>query len=373
VGETGGYDPGHRRRRHAAAGLCLGLPMTAAVALVCGGGTDAGLAVASATASADGVVAIPSDAASQAAEYWSERLSGTARPTAPGSPRPAPSGSAPAAQVLADPLLPSPATAPDVPSAPGGAGEPQASSEQPPRPGGESAVSGTPMAVSDPLTGKPFGGLPQVGALFNTSSGSPTSHYCSGSVVSTPQGDIVMTAAHCVYDSSSGGAESDMAFVPDYANGKDPYGVWVPSAVIVSPQWMADSDPDYDVAFLVVHRSGSKAKIQDVVGADTLAVNRPRAALTQVVGYPATADQPITCTNYTAAFSPTQLVWDCGGYPSGTSGSPFLTDVDSLTGYGTVVGVIGGFETGGDSPDVSYSISFGTAIAQLLAQAEAHG
>jgi hypothetical protein len=46
-------------------------------------------------------------------------------------------------------------------------------------------------------------------------------------------------------------------------------------------------------------------------------------------------------------------------------------NVDSNTNLGTVVGVIGGFETGGDTPSVSYSIYFDDSVASLLATAEA--
>jgi hypothetical protein len=219
--------------------------------------------------------------------------------------------------------------------------------------------------VSNPLTGQPFSGVAQVGAVFNSSNGTPTSHHCTGSVVDSPAGDIVITAAHCVYGTSG------QVFVPDYDNGSMPYGVWNVTAVYVAPQWRSDSDPDYDVAFLVVHNAnGSSTPIQDVVGGDTLAVDQPYTALTTVIGYPSDTNQPITCTNDTTEFTSTQLQWDCAAYPDGTSGSPFLTDYDPQTGLGTVVGVIGGYETGGDTPDVSYSVHFGDAVTQLLAQAE---
>lgn len=225
------------------------------------------------------------------------------------------------------------------------------------------------MSVSDPLTGKPFSGVPQVGTLFGTSGGSLTSHHCTGSVVSSPEGDIVVTAAHCVYDSS--GAKTGLAFVPDYNDGDMPYGVWDVSAVYVAPQWIADRDTNYDVAFIVVHKSGSSTPIQDVVGADTLAVDEPFIGLTDVIGYPSDTNQPITCTNYTREFSSTQLQFDCDGYPGGTSGSPFLRDVNAKTGLGTVVGVIGGYQAGGDSSDISYSVYFTSFVSQLLAKAEA--
>ena len=224
------------------------------------------------------------------------------------------------------------------------------------------------MSVSDPLEGDPFSGVAQVGTLFGTSDGSLTSHHCTGSVVSSPEGDIVVTAAHCVYGSS--GAETDLAFVPDYDNGSMPYGVWDVSAVYVAPEWVSDRNPDYDVAFIVVHDTSVSSTIQGVVGADRLAVDQPFTSLTTVIGYPSDTNEPITCTNYTSEFSSTQLQFDCDGYPGGTSGSPFLTDVSSSTGLGTVVGVIGGYETGGYSPNVSYSVRFTDWVSQLLTQAE---
>jgi V8-like Glu-specific endopeptidase len=227
------------------------------------------------------------------------------------------------------------------------------------------------MKVSDPLAGKAFSGVSQIGTLFKTSNGALTSHHCTGSVVTSPEGDIVVTAAHCVYDSS--GAETSLVFVPEYDDGSMPYGTWDVSAVYVDPHWAADRDPDYDVAFIVVHKSGSSERIQDEVGSDPLAVNRPYAQLTTVIGYPSDTNAPITCTNYTTEFSSTQLRFDCADYPGGTSGSPFLTDVDTKTGFGTVVGVLGGYETGGDTSSVSYAVHFDDAIASLFAEAQKAG
>ena len=234
--------------------------------------------------------------------------------------------------------------------------------------GSSSDSSTSSMTVSDPLTGVPFSGASQVGTLFGTSDGSLTSHHCTGSVVDSPEGDIIVTAAHCVYDSSGG--ETDLAFVPAYDDGSMPYGVWDVSAVYVASQWISSRDPDYDVAFAVVNKSGSSATIQSVVGSDTLAVDQPYTSLTTVIGYPSDTNQPITCTNYTSEFSSTQLQWDCDAYPGGTSGSPFLTNVSSTTGFGSVDGVIGGYETGGDGPNVSYSVHFTDWVTELLDQAE---
>jgi V8-like Glu-specific endopeptidase len=129
---------------------------------------------------------------------------------------------------------------------------------------------------------------------------------------------------------------------------------------------------------VVVHEVGSSAKIQDVVGGDELGLSPGYTGLTQVIGYPESTEQPISCTNYTKqvtdpSLSAPQLEFDCADYPGGTSGSPYLQGVDANTGLGTVVGVIGGFEAGGDTPDVSYSSYFGGWVGSLFAQAESKG
>src|SRR5439155_875275 len=78
-------------------------------------------------------------------------------------------------------------------------------------------------------------------------------------------------------------------------------------------------------------------------------------ALVRVIGYPDGAQQPVWCAGLTKAFSPTQLEFDCGGYTNGTSGGPFLAGVSASSGQGTIIGVIGGYQQGGDTPQVSYS------------------
>ncbi|MGH3415220.1 MAG: trypsin-like serine peptidase [Actinocrinis sp.] len=239
--------------------------------------------------------------------------------------------------------------------------------------GNQSAANAPNRAGSTPAS-RPFSGLPQVGALFGYSNGTTTSHFCSASVVSSSVGDIVITAAHCVYNTSSGTYTSAIAFVPGYHDGRQPYGVWTPSKIVVAPQWINAADPDYDVAFLIVHdRSGSARRIQDAVGSDELKVGPAKSGQVRVVGYPSSTEQPVTCSNAVKALSGTQVEFDCLNLPDGTSGGPFLAGPDPATGRRAVVGVIGGYQTGGDTPDISYSAYFGSQVADLFSQAEALG
>src|SRR6516162_10570587 len=197
-------------------------------------------------------------------------------------------------------------------------------------------------------SGQSFDGVAAVGALFGESSGRLSSHFCTASVVDSPHGDLAITAAHCVT-----GTSGQIAFVPGYVNGTEPYGVWQVTRVYTDAAWQSAQDPDDDVAFLQLSGAPGGAPIQTVTGAEHVATDAAARGLVRVIGYPDSADQPVSCVNWTKLFSPTQLEFDCGGYTNGTSGGPFLAGQSGAAGQGTVIGVIGGYQEGGDTPKVS--------------------
>jgi V8-like Glu-specific endopeptidase len=222
--------------------------------------------------------------------------------------------------------------------------------------------------MSPSQSGQDFTGTPAVGALFTTTGGKLGHHFCTASVVGSPHGDLVITAAHCV----SGGA-AGVVFVPGYHGGAAPYGIWTVTKVYADAAWTSSANPDDDVAFLRVAQPGSIVPVEDVTGAEQLETGAPARQLVEVIGYPDAGDQPITCRNWTREPMADQLEFDCGGYTDGTSGGPFLTDVNPLTGQGTVIGVIGGYEQGGDLPQISYSAMFETNVAALYRAAVTGG
>ena len=126
-------------------------------------------------------------------------------------------------------------------------------------------------------------------------------------------------------------------------------------------------------AVLRVSQAGSIVPIEDVTGAQALKTGTPARQLVEVIGYPDSGGQPIVCRNWTREPMSEQLEFDCGGYTDGTSGGPFLASVNPLTGQGTVIGVIGGYEQGGLTPQISYSSRFGANVAALYRQAVAGG
>ena len=217
--------------------------------------------------------------------------------------------------------------------------------------------------------GQAFAGTPAVGALFTVSAGQLGQHFCTASVVDSPAGDLVITAAHCVT-----GISGTIEFVPGYDRGGRPYGIWTVTKVYVDQAWKTSSSDDDDFALLRVRQPGSSVPVEDVTGAERLATGTPVGRrLVQVIGYPNATNQPVTCQNWLRQPMAGQLEFDCDGYTNGTSGGPFLTEVDHATGQGLVIGVIGGYQQGGNTPQVSYSAVLGANAAALYQQAVADG
>ena len=219
------------------------------------------------------------------------------------------------------------------------------------------------------VAGVPFPGMAAVGALFTSSGGRLGSHFCTASVVSSPAGNMLITAAHCLQSVALDPVGS-VIFAPGYHDGSFPYGIWPVTAVYTDSRWRRSQDPDDDIAFLTV--GGPHADIQRLTGAEALTVGQPPQQV-RVIGYPGQTSEPITCTAPARGFGPGQMVFDCANFTNGTSGGPFLADLGSTTGDGWVIGVIGGYQQGGDTPSISYSPRFTPSLLELYQSAVSGG
>ncbi|MEY9872873.1 V8-like Glu-specific endopeptidase [Streptacidiphilus sp. MAP12-33] len=219
-----------------------------------------------------------------------------------------------------------------------------------------------------------FGGDSPVGAVFGASADMPDHHFCSGAVVDSPTRDIVVTAAHCVMAPGTGRARGGLTFVPGYHDGARPYGTWSVATVVADSDWTVQGSEDSDVAFLILRPNASGRRIQDVAGAESLAFNPAPGSAAVAVGYPSRSDLPVFCSAHLRRFSAHQFEFDCPGLSGGTSGAPLLLGTSpGARGRGAVAGVIGGYEQGGDSTDVSYSSYFGPAAAAVYRAAVSRG
>jgi V8-like Glu-specific endopeptidase len=219
------------------------------------------------------------------------------------------------------------------------------------------------------MLGAAFGQTSPVGALFMlTSRGQLEHHFCTASVVDSPSGDLVLTAAHCM----EGRSWRQMAFVPDYHDGTAPYGVWTISRMLVNRPWRSSGNVDDDFAFLVVRREGARTSVENLTGGESIATGEPAGQVVKVVGYPDGDDGLISCQRATQSLGATQYAFDCQGFTAGTSGSPFLANVSPVPGLDSVIGVIGGYENGGTSSSVSYATRFNAQLRALYKVALAY-
>ncbi|MFC8520419.1 trypsin-like serine peptidase [Streptomyces sp. NPDC057257] len=207
----------------------------------------------------------------------------------------------------------------------------------------------------------------RIGALFGADRADKLAggHFCTASVVHSPNRNLIVTAAHCLDGDDAG----DLVFVPGYRDGKAPYGVWNVKRRFLPDGWSKGQDEDSDVAFAVVgeeKEQGTEKGIEDVVGGNRFVTGTATGATAvTVTGYPNSREVPVSCTNKPTPHSPTQQRIDCPDLSGGTSGSPWVN------GDQQVVGVLGGHEQGGNTDDISYSVVLGTEAAELYKDAAA--
>jgi Trypsin-like peptidase domain len=198
----------------------------------------------------------------------------------------------------------------------------------------------------------------RVGAIFLDGG---NLHVCTGSVVHSAGGNLVITAAHCV------GGASRITFVPGLAGDAAPTDLWTADAVYLDPRWTDSKDPhaDYAIARVSSDKGGS---VESHVGLSlTLGTAPPPGSHVTVVGYPAgVGGSPIGCQASTSVNESGFPSLACEGLVDGTSGAPWVSGT-------TLTGLIGGFERGGCVDNVSYSAPFDEHTLQLLARAEAGG
>jgi hypothetical protein len=209
------------------------------------------------------------------------------------------------------------------------------------------------LAAAKPVTPEP-----RVGAVFL---GGQSLHTCSGAVLDSAAGDLVLTAAHCV------AAGFDTYFVPGFAGtaaGPDFFHV---DAVYLDPRWVTDQDPVADFAVARVSRDGGGSVEKQAGGGFDLGPAPQTGSDVTVTGYPiGEGGGPIGCTTRTSAADRGFPSLPCAGLVDGTSGSAWVAG-------SVIAGVIGGLEGGGCEENVSYSAPFDEAVKQLLARAEAGG
>ena len=229
------------------------------------------------------------------------------------------------------------------------------------------APAAAPSAPPTASAGWPRSGPPGTPARCSGPAPATTSAPAPSSPAAAPT--CVVTAAHCVTSGPGLAAYADLEYAPAYRHGTAPFGVWKAARVTVDPRWTA------------ARRPGPRRRVHRARAAERPAggrrgrrradrVRRPGSGPVRLTGYPDGADDPLTCLGTMTQRDDGQLRVECTGYAPGTSGTPWLTDFDPVSPRTwAVVGVIGGYQLGGDTDDVSYSPYFGPDVQHLYQQA----
>jgi hypothetical protein len=215
-----------------------------------------------------------------------------------------------------------------------------------------------PLPPSTSVTAGPVAVDPLVGAVFL---GAGDLHTCTGAVLHSSTGNLILTAAHCL------AANVPTTFAPGFSDQTGHPQTWTVDAVYLDPRWVAVQDPHADFAIARVVRADG-ATVEAVVGKGLTLADAPvDGTVVTVTAYPlSVGGAPIGCRGHTETAAGGFPSLQCSGLPDGTSGAPWRTDSN-------VVGLIGGLDGGGCDEKVSYSPPFDGHITDLLHRAEGGG
>ncbi|WP_066364811.1 trypsin-like serine peptidase [Herbidospora mongoliensis] len=201
------------------------------------------------------------------------------------------------------------------------------------------AAAGDSAAASATSDGSPWNGGGAIErtsgrVFFTVASGKNAS--CSGNAVTSANKSVVITAGHCVR--LAGAFHKNWAFVPGYDNGKRPYGTWVATSLLTTPQWSRSEDMNHDVAAAVVAPLDGEY-LTDVVGGQGIAFNQPRGRQMYAFGFPAAAPYNGSRLTYCSGrvFDDFLLSEDIGldcDMTGGSSGGPWFSNFNEKTGAG---------------------------------------
>lgn len=178
---------------------------------------------------------------------------------------------------------------------------------------------------------------------------------CSGTVINSATGSIVVTAAHCLFSDSSLEDFAEIQFVPAYREGEQPFGVWeaedwwYPEQYTASNDiWLAGGDDDswmaFDYGFVRLAPNDEGQEIEEVTGGQGVSFTAETNGIV-AVGYPAepapmNGELQRMCSDETAEYGHSDFpsyAFECamGG---GASGSGLISNLDPDTGAGLLVG-----------------------------------
>ncbi|MCR8671834.1 serine protease, partial [Agrococcus sp. HG114] len=218
---------------------------------------------------------------------------------------------------------------------------------------GDELLPGTPHRGSGNLL------LTTSGRLELSAGGS--SYTCSGTVINSDSGLIVLTAAHCAFDDDTRDWYDRITFSPGYERGTAPFGTWVAERWWVPQQylesndrWLDGADDEgwmgFDFGFIRFAPLDGRT-LEDAVGGQGVSFTAETNGVV-IAGYPGNAPFDGEVLRHCAE---DRLDYGAGGDANygadcsmgdGASGSAFVSNLDPATGAGHITAV---YSNGGES------------------------
>lgn len=212
-------------------------------------------------------------------------------------------------------------------------------------------------------------GAPHVGSgnLLLTTTGrlelesGSEAYTCSGTVINSTTGLVVITAAHCIFDDDTRDYYDRIRFSPAYERGDSPLGVWeaeewwVPQQYLeANERWLDGADDDgwmgFDVGFIRFAPQDGRT-LEEVAGGQGVSFTAETNGVV-IAGYPGNDDFDAEVLRHCVD---DELDYGAGGDANygaacdmgdGASGSGFVSNLDPRTGAGHITAV---YSNGGGS------------------------
>ena len=191
---------------------------------------------------------------------------------------------------------------------------------------------------------------------FSTPSGTS---YCSGTSI---RGNVMLTAAHCLYDSVNNRWYSNWAFTPAYRNGNAPYGTFAATRCWVMTSWINLSGSysintwaPHDVGVCKMGNNSAGVTLNGAVGSMGYQANQAYIRHLHSLGYPFRNYNDTLLTNaglylrtcVAESFQQAAEVRGMGcNLSRGSSGGPWMTGYALGVVSGTAHSVNSGFSVG---------------------------
>ncbi|MCG5218664.1 trypsin-like peptidase domain-containing protein [Streptosporangium soli] len=175
--------------------------------------------------------------------------------------------------------------------------------------------------------------------------------YCTGSVINAANRNTVWTAGHCIHGGGGGTGNyfRDFIFVPDADNNREPHGIWTWRYANTTVGWQNNANFRYDIAAIAFNAQPQRGNLSDWLGYQGYRFGAGQNFDNiYAFGYPQDGYRRTDFTGNDlwycfgavrrASASDDRMHMNCDMF-HGSSGGPWLQDLQLSRGWGYIIGI----------------------------------